>query len=157
MTVCKKWSYANKFAWNNIKTLNSSDKKIFQYFVSNKISQFDVREMLKRCGEFLEVLTLTNNCDSSIMTAVTKHCINLKKLVLMLKDYHPDNFKNAFSTMTKLESIDIKKLDDTWFKNIASHDNVFQSVTSTIKEISLNANYDKWLFFTDNFTSVSIN
>ncbi|KAF7989306.1 hypothetical protein HCN44_007980 [Aphidius gifuensis] len=151
--VCKKWSFANKFAWNKIKTLNSCDRKLFQYFVSNEISQFDVNEMLKRCGDSLEVLTLTNNCDSTIMTAVSKHCVNLKKLVLILKDYHPDNFKTAFSKMTKLESIDIKKLDDTWLKNIASHDNVFQSVTSNIKEISLHANYDKWLFFTDNFTS----
>lgn len=112
----------------------------------------------------MEILTLRDNCSTSIMQVVSKYCLNLKKIVLQLKHFwNAKDFIGVFSNMKKLEVIEVKDSENSSHRFFADDNDpfsgedksIFQSLTKDTKSISLTAGNDKWLTHTTNFTTVS--
>ncbi|XP_044006104.1 SCF E3 ubiquitin ligase complex F-box protein grrA-like [Aphidius gifuensis] len=94
------WRNRVNFPWYNIHTINFND------FLN--LSQKDVTFILSNCGGYLNKLILNDNCGSSIMSTVKKHCQNLEELEFNFRYINEDDFTDAFTKMRKLKCLIVK-------------------------------------------------
>ncbi|XP_044005675.1 F-box/LRR-repeat protein 2-like [Aphidius gifuensis] len=106
--VCHKWKQACQRSWYDIKEYNCG------------VSIDDDEKILLRCGVYIRELTLTEVCDSSILSIVGERCKNLTKLEFVfdetsrkLKDLKikVQSGARAIIILTELENLECLELN----------------------------------------------
>ena len=80
--VCKRWQAASKDSWSKVKVLSLHPKhlRLIPYF-DIKTTEQVAKEILKRCGRYLEKIDSNYNCvEFGCISAVAKYCTNIRSI-----------------------------------------------------------------------------
>ncbi|XP_044003503.1 uncharacterized protein LOC122849039 [Aphidius gifuensis] len=137
--VCTKWKEAAPLAWCNIKKYKC-ETSIGRSYDNRLLTQSYLEKILLKCGFYLNELTLSNICHSSIMPFVGDHCQNLTRLEFEFYDNpltrNANHFVQAFTLLDKLKYIKLKLVHNYSNKAINLFE-IVQSLPEGINEIHL--------------------
>ena len=84
--VSKRWNELSKSSWDNVKKLDlhSENWKLepngFLSDIFKTIKLFNLEEVLKRCGNFLEDIKVSEVKENKVLDVITTYCSNIKLL-----------------------------------------------------------------------------
>ncbi|XP_044003987.1 F-box/LRR-repeat protein fbxl-1-like [Aphidius gifuensis] len=116
--VCLKWKEACELAWYDIKKFKCTNR-IVHFNEKRWLTQSFVKKVLKKCGTYLNELSLSLVCNSNIMPCVVNNCKNLTSLEFVITETprYNDNDYLAFKELDKLKFIKIHVNNDGYYKN----------------------------------------
>ncbi|XP_044001388.1 uncharacterized protein LOC122847647 [Aphidius gifuensis] len=137
--VCTKWKEACQLAWYDIKEYKCKSS-IGRCYDNRLLTQSYLKEILLRCGNYLDELSLSNVCNSSIMPFVGDHCKNLTTLECKFNDKslidNADDFVQVFTHLDRLKCIKIT-IDHYCWNEVINLSAIIDSLTEEINEIHL--------------------
>ncbi|XP_044001355.1 uncharacterized protein LOC122847620 [Aphidius gifuensis] len=137
--VCTKWKEACQLAWYDIKKYKC-ESSIGRCYDNRLMTQSYLEEILSRCGNYLNKLSLSDVCDSSIMPFVGNHCKNLTSLECKFDvdslELDADHFVHAFTQLDKLKCFRIT-VDHHFSNETINLSAIIDSLPEEINEIHL--------------------
>ncbi|XP_044001443.1 uncharacterized protein LOC122847691 [Aphidius gifuensis] len=140
--VCTKWKEACQLAWYDIKEYKCQSS-IGRCYDNRLLTQSYLEKILLRCGKYLNKLSLSDVCNSSIMSFVGDHCKNLTSLECEFDD-NADYIVQALTQLDKLKCIKML-LKSTTKKKVINLFEIINSLPEEINEIHL-LNNCWWLY-----------
>ncbi|XP_044006094.1 uncharacterized protein LOC122851111 [Aphidius gifuensis] len=141
--VCVQGKEANALDWCDI-TKFKCESSIESSYDDHLLTQSDYEKILLRYGNSIKELSLSDNCDSSIMPFIGDHCKNLTSLECEFNvdslNNNANHFVQAFTQLNKLKCIKIK-VTDKYSRKTMNLFEIINSLPEEINEIHILAEY----------------
>lgn len=155
ITVCNKWENASLLTWKVKKKFNS----IYDENLScqeNLLNQQNIEVILSRWGSQLTHLQLIKTCQANILPVIVNNCQKLVDVVLEFDSVDQCVIQNDTSTLTKLESVDLKYvLNQFSTSNFNFIIQFLQAIPEGIDKLKISAKNDP-CFESPEFLTVSL-